>query len=126
MTTTLTRHLDAARLDTLLDAARPEVRGRVSRVVGLTVETEGIDAAIGEVLLLGAERPVPADAIVFGELSLSGEVRPVAHDALRLREAAKLGFSNGWGPKGMKRVNGIGVTGFVRLGELVDLMLGRD
>ena len=67
MTTTLTRHLDAARLDTLLDAARPEVRGRVSRVVGLTVETEGIDAAIGEVLLLGTERPVPAEVVSLGD-----------------------------------------------------------
>ena len=53
-------------------------------------------------------------------------VRQVSHDGLRLREAAKLGFSSGWGPKGMKPVGGISVTGFERLGELVDLMLGRD
>src|SRR3546814_3223553 len=63
-----------------------------------------------------SERPVPADAIVFGELSLSGEVGPVAHDALRLCEEAKLGFSKGWGPTGLKDVNGMGVTGFARLG----------
>lgn len=67
MTTTLTRHLDAARRGDLLAAARPEVRGRVSRVVGLTVETEGVDAAIGEVLLLGAERPVPAEVVSLGD-----------------------------------------------------------
>jgi flagellum-specific ATP synthase len=67
VTTTLTRHLDAARHGDLLAVARPEVRGRVARVVGLTVETEGVDAAIGEVLLLGTERPVPAEVVSLGE-----------------------------------------------------------
>ena len=94
---------------------------------GYRLTDPAADLAVAAALISAfSERPVPADAIVFGELSLSGEIRPVAHDALRLREAAKLGFSRGWGPKGMKAVNGIGVTGFTRLGELVDLMLGRD
>ena len=94
---------------------------------GYRLTDPAADLAVAAALISAfSERPVPADAIVFGELSLSGEVRPVSHDALRLREAAKLGFSRGWGPKGMKGVNGIGVTGFGRLGELVDLMLGRD
>ncbi|MBB5706640.1 DNA repair protein RadA [Sphingopyxis panaciterrulae] len=94
---------------------------------GYRLTDPAADLAVAAALISAfSERPVPADAIVFGELSLSGEVRPVAHDALRLREAAKLGFSKGWGPKGLKAVNGIGVTGFARLGELVDLMLGRD
>ncbi|WP_067106159.1 DNA repair protein RadA [Sphingopyxis granuli] len=93
---------------------------------GYRLTDPAADLAVAAALISAfSERPVPADAIVFGELSLSGEVRPVAHDALRLREAAKLGFSSGWGPKGMKGVKGIGVTGFGRLGELVDLMLGR-
>ena len=94
---------------------------------GYRLTDPAADLAVAAALISAfSERPVPADAIVFGELSLSGEIRPVAHDALRLREAAKLGFSKGWGPKGLKAVNGIGVTGFARLGELVDLMLGRD
>jgi DNA repair protein RadA/Sms len=94
---------------------------------GYRLTDPAADLAVAAALISAfSERPVPADAIVFGELSLSGEIRPVAHDALRLREAAKLGFSRGWGPKGMKPVGGISVTGFTRLGELVDLMLGRD
>ncbi len=94
---------------------------------GYRLTDPAADLAVAAALISAfSERPVPSDAIVFGELSLSGEVRPVSHDALRLREAAKLGFSKGWGPKGMKPVNGIGVDGFGRLGELVDLMLGRD
>ena len=94
---------------------------------GYRLTDPAADLAVAAALISAfSERPVPADAIVFGELSLSGEVRQVSHDGLRLREAAKLGFSSGWGPKGMKPVGGISVTGFERLGELVDLMLGRD
>src|SRR3546814_13345939 len=61
---------------------------------GYRLTDPAADLAVAAALISAfSERPVPADAIVFGELSLSGEVRPVAHDALRLREAAKLGFS---------------------------------
>jgi DNA repair protein RadA/Sms len=94
---------------------------------GYRLTDPAADLAVAAALISAfSERPVPADAIVFGELSLSGEVRQVSHDGLRLREAAKLGFSRAWGPKGLKPVGGIAVTGFARLGELVDLMLGRD
>src|SRR3546814_15733719 len=94
---------------------------------GYRLTDPAADLAVAAALISAfSGRPVPADAIVFGELSLSGEVRPVAHDALRLREAAKLGFSNGWGPKGLKAVNGLGVTGFPRLGALVDPQLRRQ
>lgn len=94
---------------------------------GYRLTDPAADLAVAAALVSAfTERPVPAETIAFGELSLSGEVRQVAHDGLRLREAAKLGFSKGWGPSGMKGVKGIGVNGFSRLGELVDLMLGRD
>lgn len=94
---------------------------------GYRLTDPAADLAVAAALVSAfTERPVPADSIGFGEVSLSGEVRPVAHAPLRLREAAKLGFSKAWGPKGMKSVGGISVTGFERLGELVDLMLGRD
>ena len=88
MTTTLARHLDPARHHQLLAAARPEVRGRVARVVGLTVETEGVDAAIGEVLLLGAERPVPAEVVSLGD---RGPVAMVLEnlDGLRTGDAVR-------------------------------------
>ncbi|MCC2602580.1 DNA repair protein RadA [Sphingopyxis yananensis] len=94
---------------------------------GYRLTDPAADLAVAAALVSAfTERPVPAETIAFGELSLSGEVRQVAHDGLRLREAAKLGFSKAWGPSGMKGVKGIGVNGFSRLGELVDLMLGRD
>jgi flagellum-specific ATP synthase len=61
--------ISGLRLDpsALSAAARPEVTGRVARIVGLTVETEGIDAAIGEVLVLGRDRPAAAEVVALGE-----------------------------------------------------------
>ncbi len=38
----------------------------------------------------------------FGEISLSGDVRPAPQPELRLKEAAKLGFSVAVVPKGLK------------------------
>jgi DNA repair protein RadA/Sms len=35
---------------------------------------------------------------VFGEIGLSGRVRPVGHAEARLKEAAKLGFTEAWVP----------------------------
>jgi len=43
---------------------------------------------------------LPQDCVVFGEISLSGDVRPVARSEMRLKEAAKLGFSRALGPQG--------------------------
>ena len=44
------------------------------------------------------ETPVPVETVVFGEIGLSGRVRPVAHADARLKEAAKLGFTEAWVP----------------------------
>ena len=38
----------------------------------------------------------------FGELSLSGDVRPAPQAELRLKEAAKLGFTRAYVPEGTK------------------------
>jgi DNA repair protein RadA/Sms len=37
--------------------------------------------------------PLPSRLVVFGEVGLAGEVRPVSHAEARLREAAKVGFT---------------------------------
>jgi DNA repair protein RadA/Sms len=61
---------------------------------GLKIFEPAADLAAAAALassLVGAS--LPADAVYFGEIGLSGAVRPVAHSALRLKEAAKLGFS---------------------------------
>ncbi len=66
----LTATLDPRLSATVLASARPEMTGRVSRVVGLTVETEGIEAAIGEVLTIRSSAGAPemaAEVVALGE-----------------------------------------------------------
>ena len=43
---------------------------------------------------------LPHEAVYFGEIALSGAVRAVGHAGLRLKEAAKLGFSKAFAPAG--------------------------
>src|SRR3954467_937739 len=58
------------------------------------------DLAVAAALISALnETPVPADTVVFGEIGLSGRVRPVGHAEARLKEAAKLGFAEAWGPR---------------------------
>lgn len=54
------------RLDLAVRAARPGITGRISSVVGLVVEVEGVDAAVGDVVLLGTTTGldgVPAEVV---------------------------------------------------------------
>ena len=61
---------------------------------GLRIAEPAADLAAAAALvssLIGVS--LPHDAVYFGEIALSGAVRPVGHTGLRLKEAAKLGFS---------------------------------
>lgn len=76
-----------------------------------------------------AERPIPADCVLFGEIALSGELRPVAHSGLRLKEAAKLGFARAilpaTGDQGRSGRASLTLTSHGRLSQCVDQILGR-
>ncbi len=66
---------------------------------GLKISEPAADIAVAAALvssLTGAH--LPSEAVYFGELGLSGAIRPVVHAGLRLKEAAKLGFSTAYGP----------------------------
>jgi DNA repair protein RadA/Sms len=66
---------------------------------GYRLSDPAADLAVAAALVSAlADRALPARAVWFGEVSLAGEVRQVAHAGLRLREAAKLGFTLGHGP----------------------------
>jgi DNA repair protein RadA/Sms len=52
---------------------------------------------------------LPRDTVFFGEISLSGDVRPAPQAELRLKEAAKLGFSTAVVPR-ETRVDAAGLT----------------
>ncbi|CAA9526456.1 MAG: DNA repair protein RadA [uncultured Sphingomonadaceae bacterium] len=94
---------------------------------GYRLSDPAADLAVAAALVSAlSERPVPADTIAFGEVSLSGELRPVAHGPLRLKEAAKLGFERALVPASLgKEGQGMRLTGFRALGDLVDNLLGR-
>ena len=83
-------------------------------------------AVAGALVSAFAERPLPADAVLFGEVALSGELRGVAHGGLRLREAAKLGFGRAIIPtQGAGGEAAIRIESHARLVDVVDRLLGR-
>jgi DNA repair protein RadA/Sms len=71
--------------------------------------------------------PVPAETVVFGEIGLSGEVRAVSQGDARLKEAAKLGFTQALVPPRRGRAKeragegGLAVREIAHLRELVEL-----
>ena len=61
---------------------------------GLSVGEPAADLAIAAALISSlTDRVVPDDLIIVGELGLAGEVRSVSNLDLRVREAARLGFT---------------------------------
>ncbi|MEE9291068.1 MAG: DNA repair protein RadA [Alphaproteobacteria bacterium] len=67
---------------------------------GLRIHEPAADLAVAAALVSSVrDVPVPAQTVVFGEVGLSGEVRPVARRDVRLKEAAKLGFTGAIVPR---------------------------
>lgn len=67
---------------------------------GLKINEPAADLAVAAALLSSHfGEPVPREAVVFGEIGLLGEIRRVPQPELRLKEAAKLGFSQAILPK---------------------------
>jgi DNA repair protein RadA/Sms len=95
---------------------------------GLRIVEPAADLAVAAALVSALkEVPAPADTVIFGEIALSGDVRPVGHTEARLKEAAKLGFSEAWMPvRRSNRANlpqraeaGLPTVGIGHLSELV-------
>ncbi len=92
---------------------------------GYRLSDPAADLAVAAALISAlAEKPLPLEAVFLGEIALSGEIRPVAHAALRLREAAKLGFSRAIVPTSVDAA-GSGMQGrrVDRLANLVDQVM---
>ncbi len=70
---------------------------------GLKINEPAADMAVAAALISSLSgAALPKDAVYFGEISLSGGIRPVVHTPLRLREAAKLGFSSAYAGRSSK------------------------
>ncbi|MEE2524759.1 DNA repair protein RadA [Hyphobacterium sp. HN65] len=88
---------------------------------GLKIGEPAADLAVAAAIVSSAlNAPIPADAVVFGEISLSGDIRAVGRNETRLKEAAKLGFSQALAP--MSATEGsppVTVRGLSGIGDLV-------
>lgn len=61
---------------------------------GIRITEPAADLAVAAALISALQgRPVPAETVFFGEIGLSGEIRAVSQPDQRLKESAKLGFS---------------------------------
>jgi DNA repair protein RadA/Sms len=61
---------------------------------GLRVDEPAADlAVIAAVASSALGKPLPGDVVLWGEVGLTGEVRSVARADVRVREAARLGFT---------------------------------
>ena len=93
---------------------------------GYRLTDPAADLAVAAALVSAlADKPLAGDAVWFGEVSLAGEIRPVAHAGVRLREAAKLGFTSAFGPAETATLaDGARFAGLSLLPNLVDRVIG--
>lgn len=99
-------------------------------VGGLRLDEPACDLAVAAALISALrDVPVPFDLAVVGELGLAGEVRGITNLALRVREAARLGFTRMVVPKrGMDIASlpeGIEVTPIRSVYELLPLFADK-
>jgi DNA repair protein RadA/Sms len=77
---------------------------------GLKVGEPAADLAVAAALVSSfVGQPLPKQTVFFGEISLSGDIRPAPQAELRLKEAAKLGFTTAIVPAGTK-AQGVGMA----------------
>ncbi|MEQ1811342.1 MAG: DNA repair protein RadA [Terricaulis sp.] len=88
---------------------------------GLRITEPAADLAVAAALISSlADRALPKQCVVFGEVALSGEVRPAGRSDLRLKEAAKLGFTNAFAPP-QKKVSGASAVKVRQISHIADL-----
>lgn len=96
----------------------------VNLVGGVRVTEPGVDLAVMlSALSSFSSNPLSRGLVVFGEVGLSGELRPVQGGLERLREAAKLGFTEALVPAANRtgtRSLGIRVHAVSRLPEALE------
>lgn len=91
---------------------------------GIRITEPAADLAVAAALISALQgRPVPAEAVFYGEIGLSGEIRGVSQSDQRVKEAAKLGFTDAYIPKktGKKQASSENIKAheFTHLDELI-------
>mgnify|MGYP000349333266 CR=1 FL=1 len=100
----------------------------VNAVGGVRITEPAADLAVLLAVVSSlTDRPLPKKMIVFGEVGLAGEVRPAPRGQERLREAAKLGFTQAIIPTAnqpRQPVDGLEIIAVDRLAEAVARLRG--
>ena len=95
----------------------------VNAVGGVKITEPAADLAVLLAVVSSLKnQPLPAGLVVFGEVGLAGEVRPVQRGQERLREAAKLGFTQALIPhanRPRQAIEGLEVMAVRRVEEAV-------
>ncbi len=95
---------------------------------GFRILEPAADLAVAAALVSSlADIPISQHAVLFGEISLSGLIRPVPQAAPRLKEAAKLGFSEAVLPEGSAEAakqSGLKTRSIQRIADLVAEIAG--
>ena len=96
---------------------------------GIRIHEPAADLAVAAALVSALKEVVlPPEAVFFGEIGLAGEVRQVAQPDLRLKEAAKLGFTRAIVPerkehkKAGKLPEGLQLRALSRVADLADVI----
>jgi DNA repair protein RadA/Sms len=94
---------------------------------GLSVDEPAVDLAVVAALASSVRnRPVRERVAMFGEVGLAGEVRRASHASLRVREAARLGFSTVIVPRDSLAPGDlppeVGLAEVASVGELLDVL----
>ncbi len=93
---------------------------------GLKIGEPAADLAAAAALISSfSGEALPPETVFFGELSLSGDVRPAPQAELRLKEAAKLGFTRAYVPEGTRIDAGLQLVPVKSVHELLAVANAR-
>ena len=96
----------------------------INAVGGVKIAEPAVDlAVILSIVSSLKNKPLDSKLIVFGEVGLAGEVRPVQGGQLRLKEAAKLGFTKAIVPKAnapKQKIAGLEIVAVERLEQALN------
>jgi len=96
----------------------------VNAVGGVRIAEPAADLAVLLAIVSSLRsRPLPRGLVAFGEVGLAGEIRPAPRGQERLREAAKLGFSQAIIPRAnapKHRIEGLEIVAVERLVQALE------
>jgi DNA repair protein RadA/Sms len=98
----------------------------VNAVGGVRIQEPAADLAVLLAIVSSLRnQPLPAKLVVFGEVGLAGEIRPAPRGQERLKEAAKLGFTQAIVPKAnapKQAIKGIDVIALERVEQAIEIL----